>query len=99
MKYIQNDKINQRQLDNEVMLILPRYITEQYSPEKSDDTLLFLEKTGYEIWDSIREGRTMLEIIQHMQLLYDVDEETLRKDVEIFLKQGITLGIIIELND
>lgn len=60
MKYLQNKNIKQRELINEVMIILP---TLDSMGDQVDEKVVFLEDCSYDIWNLIRNPKSLNEVI------------------------------------
>lgn len=58
--------------------------------------LFVLTPTGAEIWDALVEGKSLEEIVANMAEEYDIDTETLRKDVLGLIEKLAKLGLVTE---
>ncbi len=58
--------------------------------------LFVLTPTGAEIWDALVEGKSLEEIVTNMAEEYDIDTETLRKDVLGLIEKLAKLGLVTE---
>ena len=58
--------------------------------------LFVLTPTGAEIWDALVEGKPLEEIAANMAEEYDIDTETLRKDVLGLIEKLAKLGLVTE---
>ena len=98
MKYIRNENIMHRYLIDEVMIILPEK-SNTSSIEKSEDTIIFLDKTAFDIWNILEKENSISEIISKMSEIYDVNIDILTNDIMNFINKSTELEIIKELND
>ena len=53
-----------------------------------------LDPTGTRIWQLLESGLTVQEMIEQMRAEYDVDEKTLRADVEKLLNELSAAGLV-----
>ena len=58
--------------------------------------LFVLTPTGAEIWDALVGGKSLEEIVANMAEEYDIDTETLRKDVLGLIEKLAKLGLVTE---
>ena len=50
-------------------------------------TYFGLNEIGAEIWDLLEQPRTLAQIVQHLQEIYEVDEDRCRADTQTLLTQ------------
>lgn len=53
-----------------------------------------LNGVGSEIWNLLREPRSVGDVHQSLASLYDVDDQTLRRDVDSFLQAMLERGLL-----
>ena len=53
-----------------------------------------LDAVASDIWRILQEGKSLQETIEELLKLYDVDEETLRKDLSTFVRQLQEQGLV-----
>ena len=58
--------------------------------------LFVLTPTGAEIWDALVEEKPLEEIVTNMAEEYDIDTETIRKDVLGLIEKLAQLGLVTE---
>lgn len=60
------------------------------------DNIFSLNETGVLLWKSLEQGAGMEELQQILRNEYEVDETTVREDIEEFLNKLRLLGILEE---
>lgn len=85
-----SDKFILKVIDDEKMLIPVKH---DYA---STQKIINLNDTSFYIYSSIKNGLSEEQVISKMMEEYEVDKDTLTKDVHNLLKQFIELGVIDE---
>lgn len=57
--------------------------------------MIKLNQTGKEIWQSLQEGHSEVQIIQHLQDKYDVEPQQAEQDVTNFISKMREMGFIV----
>ena len=58
--------------------------------------LMTLNQTGMDLWEMLQNDSSLEDLVQQMLSSYDVDEETLRKDISLFLDKIREAGLLDE---
>ena len=58
--------------------------------------LMTLNQTGMDLWEMLQNDCSLEDLVQQMLSIYDVDEETLRKDILLFLCKIREAGLLDE---
>ena len=55
-----------------------------------------LNQTGMDLWEMLQNDCSLEDLVQQMLSIYDVEEETLRKDILLFLRKIREAGLLDE---
>lgn len=58
--------------------------------------LMTLNQTGMDLWEMLQNDCSLEDLVQQMLSIYDVEEETLRKDILLFLCKIREAGLLDE---
>ena len=58
--------------------------------------LMTLNQTGMDLWEMLQNDSSLEDLVQQMLSIYDVEEETLRKDILLFLCKIREAGLLDE---
>lgn len=73
-----SDTVFAQEVDGELVLL-----------DMNDDKYFGLDSTATDIWNLLKEGRTLQESYEILFQMYDVEENQLRKDLEKFVEKLI----------
>lgn len=82
-KYKINDAIEVNELDNEIVIIIPQ-----------TEKMYYCNKLSGNIFHYIQNGLTVQQIMEILLAKYDVDEKTLKSDVDETLNKFVDFQII-----
>ena len=86
-KWVRKKEYMTHLLDDELVIL-----------DEESKVIHVLNKVGTEIYNLLDGKRSFEDIISYLMVRYEVDEETLRKDVATIIEKLEHLGIISELN-
>jgi len=75
--------------------VLSKYLDgETFLLELDEGKFFKLDKVGTDTWKLINGKRSISEIINSLQDIYEVEKTKLRKDIEDFIERGIKTNVI-----
>lgn len=83
--FTQNDQCPVRNIGDGLVIMAP-----------SGDTTHSLEDIGAFIWNQLDGQRTLQDVLAAILVDYDIDEETAREDLQNFISQMLTAGLILD---
>jgi len=78
------DSVFAQEVDNEMVLL-----------DMNSENYFGLDEVGSDIWSKMQQRETLREVYDAMLDMYDVSEETLRSDMEIFVDKLLQSGLIM----
>lgn len=87
MKYVKNAKMDFIQTDETSLAV--------YDPESGDTH--FFDETGTDILGFLAEPRGLQELLEKLCGVYDARPEDIRSDVEEFLQEAVSKGVVVEV--
>ncbi len=77
------DSVFAQEVDDEMVIL-----------DMNSENYFGLDEVGRDIWNAFREKETLQEVYDAMFEIYDVDENVLKNDIEVFIGKLIKSGLI-----
>ncbi|OQX59381.1 MAG: coenzyme PQQ biosynthesis protein PqqD [Helicobacteraceae bacterium 4484_230] len=77
------DSVFAQEVDNEMVLL-----------DMNSENYFGLDEVGKDIWNAMQQTGTLQEVHDAMLEIYDVEEDVLKRDIEVFVDKLLQSGLI-----